>query len=200
MLALGLFFIGILLTSWGANRLLLKWLLAQDIVVDPISRSGHTVPTPVGAGLAVMAVILVGALALQCFGLGLPKAAQLATIATLGLAVILVWVSWHDDLRDNHGLRVRYRLALQGLATIVPLCLLPAQFDIIPFLQAPMVIERTIVALGWWWFTNLYNFMDGINGITVTETSSICVGVLLLALFGGVANTYFGSHLGICLF
>ena len=90
MWALVLFFAGILLVSWAANRLLLQWLLTKEIMVDPIGRSGHTAPTPVGAGLAVMGIILVGGVALQCFGLGLPKAAQLATIATLGLSAMLV--------------------------------------------------------------------------------------------------------------
>src|SRR3546814_7887525 len=40
---------------------------------------------------------------------------------------------------------------------------------------APPWIDLQLTALGWLWFLNLYNFMDGIDGITGTETVSIGV-------------------------
>jgi UDP-N-acetylmuramyl pentapeptide phosphotransferase/UDP-N-acetylglucosamine-1-phosphate transferase len=37
------------------------------------------------------------------------------------------------------------------------------------------------LALIWLWFINLYNFMDGIDGITGVETASIGLGIALVA-------------------
>src|SRR5260370_2533279 len=40
-------------------------------------------------------------------------------------------------------------------------------------------------ALLWVWFVNLFNFMDGIDGITGVETASVGIGVALVVLSGG---------------
>ncbi len=49
---------------------------------------------------------------------------------------------------------------------------------------APAWIDLPLTALGWLWFVNLYNFMDGIDGITGTETASLGIGLALLAAVG----------------
>jgi UDP-N-acetylmuramyl pentapeptide phosphotransferase/UDP-N-acetylglucosamine-1-phosphate transferase len=45
-----------------------------------------------------------------------------------------------------------------------------------------------VTALGWLWFVNLYNFMDGIDGITGIETASLGVGIALVAALSGVPS------------
>jgi UDP-N-acetylmuramyl pentapeptide phosphotransferase/UDP-N-acetylglucosamine-1-phosphate transferase len=44
----------------------------------------------------------------------------------------------------------------------------------------PFWLDRTLMIVGWAWFINLYNFMDGIDGITCTETIAIATGACLL--------------------
>ncbi|MEM7171718.1 MAG: UDP-N-acetylmuramyl pentapeptide phosphotransferase, partial [Pseudomonadota bacterium] len=49
--------------------------------------------------------------------------------------------------------------------------------------------------LAWVWFINLFNFMDGIDGITAAETVSICLGLSLVALLQGWELADFGLPL-----
>jgi UDP-N-acetylmuramyl pentapeptide phosphotransferase/UDP-N-acetylglucosamine-1-phosphate transferase len=45
-----------------------------------------------------------------------------------------------------------------------------------------------IIAAAWVWCVNLYNFMDGIDGMTAVETVSICTGLGILTLTGILSN------------
>jgi UDP-N-acetylmuramyl pentapeptide phosphotransferase/UDP-N-acetylglucosamine-1-phosphate transferase len=44
--------------------------------------------------------------------------------------------------------------------------------------------------LGWTWFINLYNFMDGIDGLTGVETISIATGLCLVMTWAGIDAPY----------
>src|SRR5438046_2742743 len=71
-------------------------LLRRGALLDrPNERSSHALPTPRGGGLAVVAAILVGWLAL--IGLGLVPRASLPILFG---AVLLASISWLDDVRS----------------------------------------------------------------------------------------------------
>ncbi|MGH7005383.1 MAG: MraY family glycosyltransferase, partial [Alphaproteobacteria bacterium] len=57
-------------------------------------------------------------------------------------------------------------------------------------LALPAWLVGILLALGWIWFINLYNFMDGIDGITGVETASIGIGLVALGVvnLGAVAG------------
>ncbi|WP_225890009.1 MraY family glycosyltransferase [Indioceanicola profundi] len=95
--------------------------------------------------------------------------------------VLLVGISWLDDLSDMPALA---RFASQFLAAGAGLMALP---DGALLFQGylPMPLDRILAAVGWVWFMNLYNFMDGIDGITGVETSSIGIGVAAVLLSAG---------------
>lgn len=64
-----------------------------------------------------------------------------------------------------------------------------------------------LVAGGWLWFINLFNFMDGIDGLAATETICICVGFLLAGNLVGLNDVWlllailiFGSVIGFLYF
>ena len=46
--------------------------------------------------------------------------------------------------------------------------------------ELPFWVDRVIVGFSWLWFINLFNFMDGIDGIAGVETITICLGFLVL--------------------
>ena len=48
----------------------------------------------------------------------------------------------------------------------------------------PAGLDRAAAALLWVWFVNLYNFMDGIDGIAGSETAAIGIGLALFAIAG----------------
>ena len=45
----------------------------------------------------------------------------------------------------------------------------------------PAWLDRLLTGVCWLWFINLYNFMDGIDGITGTETVCVALGYTLIA-------------------
>ena len=81
-------------------------------------------------------------------------------------------------INDNKNISIIYRLIIQMILALLvlllwePLIILPLLSNIIP-----KWIGLTILILFTIWMTNLYNFMDGIDGISSTQSIIIGVGV-----------------------
>lgn len=151
-----------------ATRRVLVFLRHRQIVDLPNERSSHTLPTPRGGGLATTPVMALALLTMADFRL-------------LGMgALALLAISWIDDRK---GLPPLPRFAVHGLAVAAVLVFLPA--DALVFQGVlPLWGDRLLTGIGWLWFVNLYNFMDGIDGITGIETVSLGLGI---AVVGGGA-------------
>ncbi len=170
MMALGIgLFIVALAATWLATGLVIRLLNRQSILDHPTNRSSHTVPTPRGGGLAVVPVVVVTWL-ISVWILG-DKSPGPSVLWVLAGGVLLGWVSWRDDV---HGLPVIRRLAVHIL--VVALVLFSAEFSASFTLGLlPLWLEYLLVAFLLLWFLNLFNFMDGIDGISGIETT--CVGL-----------------------
>ena len=173
-------FVAVLAASFGSTRAVLGVLRRHAILDLPNERSSHETPTPRGGGLAVVAVVVV---AWGMVGLSVPAPA-LEILVVCGCALGLAAISWIDDLR---GLRVRWRLMGQVLAVAVVLAWLPARG---PFFGGllPGALDPIAAAVVWIWFINLFNFMDGIDGIAGTEAACLGAGVALTALIAGLGE------------
>jgi UDP-N-acetylmuramyl pentapeptide phosphotransferase/UDP-N-acetylglucosamine-1-phosphate transferase len=160
---------GIFLASLVGTRLVLVWLRHRQILDHPNERSSHALPTPRGGGIAVT-LVLVGAWA----WLGPPGIEMV-----LGPALFLAALSFADDIRS---LSARWRLLAQVVAVAFVLALWPEERG--PFFGdlLPHWLDLLAAGLLWVWFVNLYNFMDGIDGITGIETMTIGIGVALVAV------------------
>src|ERR1700681_5030650 len=91
--------------TWAIRPLLLRHLLAK-----PNARSSHRIPTPQGAGIAVVAATLVIAGAI----LGGPDALSSSfPVAVFGATLFIAVVGFADDLKS---IPVLARLALQATA------------------------------------------------------------------------------------
>lgn len=167
-------FIGIAALSWLATRIVLAYLERRAILDRPNERSSHTRPTPRGGGLAVTLVLFLvgGALAIH-----LPIA-RLELCILLGGMAVLALLSWLDDLMD---LSAVLRFSIHILVVAAALALLPADAQIFQGLLPPL-LDRILAGLLWLWFINLYNFMDGIDGITGVETIAVGLGLFALSL------------------
>ena len=85
---------------------------------------------------------------------------------------------WRDD---RSSLPVLVRLAAQFGAVAIGLVFLPGAGRVFQGLLPP-ALDLVVTGLLWVWFVNLFNFMDGIDGITASETVTIGLGVALIAL------------------
>lgn len=124
---------------------LIAWMLGPHGLALPLDnpneRSLHVSPVPRTGGLAIMAAVLAAGLALG------------ASFVTLGCTLALAVVSFIDD---RGGLPARVRFLAQGIAAAVWLAVaLPAA----PLWLLPILFLAIV------WVTNLYNFMDGMDGL-----------------------------------
>lgn len=151
-----------------------RWLQRRAILDHPVGRSSHQSAIPRGGGIALVPVLLFAWIMLAFAGL-----APAGTIAIVVLAAALALVSWYDDLGE---LAFGWRLAAHLLAAAIGVALLPG-----PVFQGllPPLLDRIAAVLLWAWFINLYNFMDGIDGITCVETIGIGLGVVLVTRLAG---------------
>jgi UDP-N-acetylmuramyl pentapeptide phosphotransferase/UDP-N-acetylglucosamine-1-phosphate transferase len=92
-------------------------------------------------------------------------------------------VSFSDDMK---GLSARVRFGVQILAVLIGLLLLPVQLLLGTDMLAVIIVSYAIIAVGWLWFINLYNLMDGIDGITCVETISFMLGVTIISVWFGL--------------
>ena len=167
--------VGAGLIAWLGTGALIPLLRRRAVLDRPNERSLHTIPTPRGGGIAVVSAILVAWWALTRLGLLPPPAAPI-----LVGALILAAVSWADDLR---GLPAVVRLAVQLVAIGL---VLRAQLPAGPVFQGWLspALDGIATAVVWLWFVNLFNFMDGIDGLAGSEAAAIGIGLLLFAAVG----------------
>ena len=156
-------------------------LVARALLDHPNERSSHKIPVPRGGGWAVVIVLVVGML------LAAHPHKNLALHAGLIIGtVILAIVSWVDDRK---GLSPGARLSAHIFAACI------GSFAFAPHAvifagHLPFWFDRAIMIIGWAWFMNLYNFMDGIDGITGVETVSIAFGACLIMTAVGIIDPF----------
>ncbi len=176
LLCLSAFALSWILTAWLRGRLVTK-----NIMDKPNERSMHKTPVPRGGGIAVMATIIAGMLFF------VPSLPVMTILPLLGGLALLLAVSWADDKSHIHP---AFRLALHLIAAVLGSLALPDGAmlcgGILPFWA-----DRLIMILGWGWFMNLYNFMDGIDGITGTQTICCALGAGLFLSTTAIPGTPF---------
>ena len=83
-----------MLLAWGLTGAIRQYALRRHLVDIPNHRSSHTVPTPRGGGLAIVAASVLAWTLMPVLGLGVPMPWVL--IAT---AVVVAGIGWVDDHR-----------------------------------------------------------------------------------------------------
>ena len=135
--------------TWLAIALLLRSRSAVHLTDQPNERSLHTVPTPRVGGLGVV----VGALPLAAFFADPP------ILVLLSCAALLALVSLADDVRS---LPIQVRLPAHVAAATVAILAIAAPSMARPGLGA---VESALAIVALVWMTNLFNFMDGSDGL-----------------------------------
>ena len=147
----------------------------------PNSRSMHVKPVLIGGGWSLLTVILI-------FWPLTQWPLEEKNVALLLSVVLLALVSWLDDLET---LPWAPRLFAHAIAVVLFLMLLPDGSSILGGVL-PVGVERVILFFAYLWFINLYNFMDGIDGITGVETASLGLGYFLISASTGYDGEFRG--------
>jgi len=158
------------------TRALIPLLRHIGVLDRPNERSSHAAPIPRGGGIALVAAILMAWLALIVVG----AVAPLLLVILIG-AALLAAISWIDDLRGlSPAARLLAQLVAVGLGVVA---VMPAGSVFQGWLSPGL--DVAVAALLWLWFVNLFNFMDGIDGLAGSEAAAIAIGLVLFSLFGG---------------
>ncbi len=167
---LGLAVFVFFLAWWGTSRLCRR--TSKLFLLDhPNARSLHAVPTPRTGGVAIIGSFFLGLIAARVLGLpvmreGLSWSGWVHLESwILGMTTLLGFVSFLDDRGAVPvWLRLGCQFAASGILALGAGLFLPAiQLPLLGtfelgWLGAPLTILFLV------WITNLYNFMDGMDG------------------------------------
>jgi Fuc2NAc and GlcNAc transferase len=174
-LAVAVVGISFALTYW-----LRRYALHKSLLDIPNGRSSHSVPTPRGGGVA----IVVSYLAALVFLFVDDALSTPLFLALLGSGLVIAALGFLDD----HGhVAARWRLLGHFIAAVWALIWLGG--------LPPVAMFGSLLDIGWLghvlavfylvWLLNLYNFMDGIDGIASVEAVCVCLSAALIYALSG---------------
>lgn len=172
------------------------WLVyrhARSIDI-PNQRSSHNVPTPRGGGFAIVVVFYGGLLIAYAWG---HVGANLLIALAAGLVV--AGAGYADD---HKSLSARARFAFHCVAAFLAVGWLGAwtTLDLGATELHWGIVGSLISFAGLVWLTNLFNFMDGIDGIAASEAIFVTFAFALLGVSPLACVLLAGSALGfLCL-
>jgi Fuc2NAc and GlcNAc transferase len=176
-------FTALAVLSAALTAILHRYAVARRLLDVPNARSSHAVPTPRGGGVAIV-ITLFMALTIGLFRQEVP----LALAASLGIAGGLVAVV---GFLDDHGhIAARWRLLAHFLSALLALCCLGglAPLSVGDFTIQPAFLRNMFGLLFLVWMVNLYNFMDGIDGLAALEAVTCCLSMCVLFALTGHYN------------
>ncbi len=161
--------------AWVATWLLVRVGTRLRLVDTPNERSLHDRPKPRSGGLAIVA----GILAATGAGLAIDAVPQVWLVVLAATAPVAI-VSYIDD---RIGVPPALRLPVHLVAAAALVAVLTPTRLALPGLDAavPAWLAMPVAGLAVVWMTNLYNFMDGIDGIA---GGMAVLGFVTLAGFG----------------
>lgn len=162
------------------------------VLDHPNERSLHAAPTPRTGGMAICVSLLMAWLALA-----VSTHLQFFPVNILLGAVMIAAIAIFDD---RHNLSAGLRLVVQlGAALILVYDGFMLQGEILPGmpLLANTVLVAAVTVLLTLWLTNLYNFMDGMDGFA-GGMAVIGFGTLASLGWGQDELLFMGSALAVC--
>ena len=167
------------LLSFGLTGLLRRYSLKKKVLDVPNPRSSHCIPTPRGGGLAFV-VCFLGVL----IELAWDQKIDLTLFWTIFVSSMIVAVFGFWD--DWFHLSAKSRLIGHIIAAMVVIYGFSDASQWILFSEnIPPSLVYFFAVIYLIWCINLFNFMDGIDGLAAIETMTVCLGGALLYFIGG---------------
>ncbi|AUG06611.1 glycosyltransferase family 4 protein [Pseudomonas sp. S09G 359] len=174
-MSISLVFAAVLIASLLLTWVLRRYALSRSLMDIPNDRSSHAVPTPRGGGVAIVLTYLVALVFVSSEG----WTSWSATWPLLGAGALIALVGFLDD----HGhIAARWRLLAHFGGAIWALSWMGG----LPSINFAGIelglgwLGHVLAALYLVWMLNLYNFMDGIDGVASVEAVCTCLGACLV--------------------
>jgi UDP-N-acetylmuramyl pentapeptide phosphotransferase/UDP-N-acetylglucosamine-1-phosphate transferase len=148
------------------------YALRHALIDQPGERRSHDTPTPRGGGIAIVAALLV---ALAWLVLADPAKAPLHVAIGIGL-LLVAGIGWIDDHRP---LSPWLRLATHAVAALILSSGVFVAGGGLASAASAFVLALALV--------NIWNFMDGIDGLAASQAGVAALGYALFAGSGTVA-------------
>lgn len=165
-----------LLVSLISTGIFKKYALKKAILDLPNERSSHQQPIPRGGGIVFVGLFYL--LLSYLFAVhAIPKFLLMSLLGGLPVAII----GYCDDL---YSVKIHWRMLIHIFSATWGIWWLPMPHTLITIFAIFMTV----------WFINLYNFMDGIDGLAASEAIfvSAVAGIVLLQTDKGIAILCFG--------
>lgn len=164
-------------SSYWLTYLIRRYALNRNLLDKPNERSSHSIPTPRGGGLSVVIVFLITLLGLKQFNL-----INMTDNTLIGLLLSSTLVTSIGFWDDHQSIPARWRFLIHISAIFIALISfskLPSLIFLGILFKHP-VFSFIFYTLALAWLLNLYNFMDGIDGLASCEAISVSLSAALL--------------------
>lgn len=166
------------LTAVAGTEIVRQYALRSSMLDIPNERSSHVVPTPRGGGIAIALTVLG---AMPVFWRVLPDQRW----AVCGLLVSGLLVAGIGFLDDRYGLSARVRVVVHFTAASWLLFCVGGDIRMELWSINMSRISMPVFAIGLVWCTNLFNFMDGIDGFAGAQAFVASITVATIGLVHG---------------
>ena len=188
----------IILALYPLTSALLSWalkFLKNPMFLDvPTERSNHQTPKPRGAGIILIPLILFSTSVIFL----LEETFNNNWNIIFGFCLLLSIVSFLDDIKN---ISAKIRLTFQIFCVFSSLYFFKDQLNIFIRSSEFLIIFNGMeyVGLGlifcflvmiWVWIINMFNFMDGMDGITSVQISSLSILTNFLAILGLIEENF----------
>lgn len=182
-----LFLTAAFLLSAAITGLVRIYAQRVNLLDVPNQRSSHEVSTPRGGGLSIVVVFLGASAVLWAIG-RLEHDTAIAFLLGGGLIAAIGFADDHSHVSSGR------RFLVQVIAASIVVTILGGLPEI-PFGETAVdlgVVGDFLAIFFMVWFTNAFNFMDGIDGIAASEAAFIALGALAVSATGSVVGLPLG--------
>ncbi len=175
--------VGALFVSWILTLYFRHYALSRNIMDLPNERSSHVVPTPRGGGVAIVITVLSFFPILFLFDL----ISYSDFKGILGAGLLVAIVGFADD-RGHIAARWRLLAHFTAAAWVLLNVHYIPTFFIFGSSFENHWLGSFFSLLYLVWMLNLYNFMDGIDGLASAEAVSVCLCMSIIYILSGNGN------------
>ena len=179
---------------FSALKKIIPFLKKNSILDHPSSRSNHKKSMPKGGGIIIIPAIIIS-ISIYFFIEGSINTKWIVFLLSI---FFLFLVSLIDDIKS---LPAMLRLIIHSLCVIISVYCM--KDDIVSFLNNMDIIAKfnvsesllfyllaSFIIFSWLWLINLFNFMDGMDGLTALQMIFLALTINFISLINYLDNDF----------